>query len=433
MSISKLFDRFFRNDNGELEANPNGNIFLKNKTQWNSDQVRVLHAGVDTVKQLYGGLIDQEVYQQIKDRFAVGYGQFIDLIGAGGERVPFMVSSGKKGGYRYTLLNQDLGFIILIGSVYAQENLNASHMKIELSPHLIHNHSVDELQKMMDGYAKQLMTQVQPVGVALHLCCDIQGFEVPNDLDRLLTTKTRRKTSISGISDFNLATNAAKYGANETFLFGRADQLQFCVYRKDIEAKVKDKMHFWGQIWGNACDSDLEPVYKDDEPVWRFEMRFHHTIIDELAREQDIEILSFSQAMSYIRGLWQYAMLKSYRLDLSKDMIHPAWQFMAESIHVRANEHAPIFTKRAKKKPGEGNQKNVCLAYGNLISIYARNRYPARYALRCLRESGIWRDLFRYFERKHGIFDDISMVSALIMRDVEQRLKIKTVGFGIAA
>jgi hypothetical protein len=433
MSVSKLFDRFFRNPKGELEANPNGNIFLKNKTQWNSDQVCVLHAGVDTVKQLYGGLIDHEVYQQIKDRFAVGYGQFFDLVGAGGEPVPFMVSSGKKGGYRYTLLNQDLGVIILIGSVYAQENLNASHLKIELSPHLIFQHSVDELQTMMDAFAKQLMTQVQPVGVALHLCCDIQGFDVPLDLDLQLTTKARRKISRTGMTEFNISDHSAKYGGAQSFLFGRADQLQFSAYRKDIQARETDKMHFWGQVWANAVDSDLEPVYRADEAVWRFEMRFHHTIIDELAREQDVEIKSFRQAMSYIRGLWQYAMLKSYRLDLSKDMIHPAWQFMAESIHVRANEHAPIFTKRAKKKPGEGNQKNVCLAYGNLISIYARNRYPVRYALRCLRESGLWRDLFRYFERKYGIFDDSSMVSALIMRDVEQRLKIKTVGFGIAA
>lgn len=442
-----MFKRFSRNESGELVENPFGNLFRRNKLEWNSNQVSVLHAGVDTVKQLYQGLIDQEVFQQIKDRFAVGFGQFIDLEGfdvrnrgndqlkaiRNGEKIPFMVSSGKKGGYRFILKNIDLGVIILVGSVYAGETQISTHLKIELSPHLLFSTGVKELQAMMDGFAKQLMPNFAHSGVALHLCCDVQGFDVPNDLDRQLTTKARRKMAITGMTEFNIANNSARYGNSETFLFGRADQLQFCVYRKDIEAKNNDKMHFWGQVWGDAMNADLEPVYRPDEPVWRFEQRFHHTVIDELAREQGLEIKTFEQSMRFIRGLWQYAMLNSYRLDMAKGMIDPFWQFLAESVHVRTNEHAPIFTKRAKKKPGEGNEKNVCLAYGNLISIYARNRYPSRYALRCLRESGIWRDLFRYFERKHGIFDDSSMVSALIMKDVEERLKIKTVGFGIAA
>ena len=58
--------------------------------------------------------------------------------------------------------------------------------------------------------------------------------------------------------------------------------------------------------------------------------------------------------------------------------------------------------RREYKTPGVGNGKNVVLALGNMLSIYARNKFSAHYALQCLKESGIYIDACEYF-RSRGL------------------------------
>jgi len=63
--------------------------------------------------------------------------------------------------------------------------------------------------------------------------------------------------------------------------------------------------------------------------------------------------------------------------------------------------HEPGFMyKRARKAPGLGNEKNVTLAFGNLISIYARQGYRTYEAVRFLQRSGMWDDLAQYYRRR---------------------------------
>lgn len=54
--------------------------------------------------------------------------------------------------------------------------------------------------------------------------------------------------------------------------------------------------------------------------------------------------------------------------------------------------------KRQYKRPREGNKRNVALALGNLLSIYARNNMSARKAWSCLKKSGMWADLLSYMK-----------------------------------
>ncbi|MDO9104754.1 MAG: hypothetical protein Q7U57_07310 [Methylovulum sp.] len=435
MKKTKFHDRYtldFQHVKAGNCEDPSGNLFISDDYQWNSDNLKVLHSGVDTIKQLYSGLIEREMWELIQAAFDRGHGEFIELIAPTGEIIPFMVTSGRKGGYKFTLLNQELGVVILIGSNYCKHDLNGSHLKIELSPHLIINSTSEHLQSLMDHYAKALMTQVLPTGVAVHLCCDIQGVDIPEDFDRQLTTRTRRTISRTGISEINLPLMASKYGAAQSFLFGRADSVQFAVYRKDIQAKEQDKTHIWTALWQESLDRHLNPAYNPECPVWRIELRFHHTAIDELGRDKGLEIKSYLQAIQHLTGFWRYGLENCYRWDMNHRYIHPAWQYLIQSVFIPENTGF-IFTRRLKKLPGEGNQKNIALAYGNLLSIYARNRFPASYAMRSLRDSGMWRDLYKYWQQKTGIYDDERDVIAIIMKDVENKLKQRRIGYGMAA
>ncbi len=417
--------------NGVVEDSQ-GNLFASEEFQWNADEMSILHSGVDTIKQLYSGLMDMDMLTDITRVFDSGFGQFIDLPDADGLLTPFMVTSGRKGGYRFILINNEIGITILVQNTKVKPELNGSHIKIELSPHYIINHSASDVQNIMDHYANQIIYQTKHAGTAVHLCTDFQGIEIPHDFDRQLTSRSRRVVSRTGLSEIDIPLLASRYGEAQSFLFGRASSLQFALYRKDIQAKECDKMHLWGQIWNDATDRHLEPSYAPDKPVWRAELRFHHSVIQELGRDKGLELNSYLDVSTMLSELWRYGLQNSYRWDMNTKYIHPSWQFLIESVFIPSNQGF-VFTRRIKKTPGEGNQKNIGLAYGNLLSIYARNRFTLDYCMQCLKKSGLWQDLSRYWAHKTGLYDESHLIEHFIREDVERKLKIKRIGYGIAA
>ncbi|TDT43593.1 hypothetical protein DES49_1416 [Halospina denitrificans] len=42
----------------------------------------------------------------------------------------------------------------------------------------------------------------------------------------------------------------------------------------------------------------------------------------------------------------------------------------------------------------------IALAFGNLLSIYARNRFSPQQVWHCLKKSGLWDDLTQYYRRR---------------------------------
>ena len=65
--------------------------------------------------------------------------------------------------------------------------------------------------------------------------------------------------------------------------------------------------------------------------------------------------------------------------QLTRERVHPIWTKLRDDIGFGYS--APnLMYKRAKKEPGCGNEKNVSLAFGNLMSIYARNCFNPRQA-----------------------------------------------------
>ncbi|TFH86978.1 hypothetical protein EQG41_08990 [Billgrantia azerbaijanica] len=396
------------------EEDPRGNLFISPKGQVNLHKVRLLHAGVDTVRQLYRGKPCLAQFDEIINAYQQGRGATIDLFGA-----TWAVGAGAAGsGFRYRLQNNDLGVIVFLYARHIKAENVGTHVKIELSPHFIHERTPAECDAYMENIAAHLLAQLEPAGCAVHLALDVQGWEPPRDFMDRFVTRSKKVMKVDGIDTltFDHSSIATTYGRTETLMFGTAGALQCAIYNKTKEAHHRDKLHFWEGIWKDATRDDLSPAYDPDKDVWRIEMRFHQSVLAEFARgipcnvdtgevlEDGHGFARFVDTVPHLTGIWRSA-LQSYRLDTCRDLIDPAWQLFQDDPRFFCQ--APDFLyKRARKAPGLGNEKNVCLAFGNLISIYARQGLRTHEAIRHLQRSGMWEDLAAYYRRrgidKHG-------------------------------
>ncbi|GBG01430.1 hypothetical protein AZSI13_07570 [Azospira sp. I13] len=233
---------------------------------------------------------------------------------------------------------------------------------------------------------------------------------------------------------------ALRYNKGQSFLFGSASSVQMAVYRKDVQAKATDKLDFWQSTWSKAAgDSFDQSAYDPTKPVWRIELRFHHSVLQDFARgaAQQCEygsslqggIWSHIQGVSnHLTGLWRYG-LTGFRLEVQGDrpsdrFIDPMWQLLMEDI-TYFKPVGDLLYKRVKKTPGLGNEKNLMLAVGNLLSLYARNRFPPKKALQCLKDSGIYDDLCAYMERRANA-DYRNFRESEILEFVTKALQLRT-------
>ncbi|WP_110678404.1 hypothetical protein [Salinicola sp. RZ23] len=393
----------------ENREDPKGRLFLSPKGQRQLDHIKLLHAGVDTVRQLYAGKPCMALFDQIIEVYREGRGATMDLFGT-----TWSVGAGNtSSGFRYRLQNNDLGVIVLFYARHVKAEDIGTHLKIELSPHFIHEHSTADVQAYLDSIAKQLLAHVEPMGCAVHLALDVQGWKPPADFMERFVTRSKKVTRINGIDDFsfNHGHIATSYGNAETFMFGTAGALQCCLYNKTKEAHYRDKIHFWESIWQKAAGDDpMASDYNPDKPVWRIEMRFHQSVLREFAQgtpcnvdtgeclDMDHGFKRFTDTVPHLTGLWRTAMGK-YRLDHARNLIDCVWQLLQEDA--RFYDHEPhLLYKRARKVPGLGNEKNVALVVGNLISLYARQGFTIQQAMQGLSRCGAWDDIANYYRRR---------------------------------
>jgi len=110
-----------------FQETPTGRLFFDSHSAKLTDLsgVRLLRCGVDTVRQLYRGLIRPEIMALFEKP-----GVMVEFAGefwhAG--RV------GRDSGYQYKLQNADLGFVLLIKNFNAKLEQIGPHLKIEVSP-----------------------------------------------------------------------------------------------------------------------------------------------------------------------------------------------------------------------------------------------------------------------------------------------------------
>ncbi len=375
---------------GDLFIGPEGQ-------QVNLQNVNVLWAGVDTVRQLFHGRLRQEILSPLVEAYESGHGAVITLNG-----LQWSVMSGRRGGFRYLLQNREHGLTILIQNFYAEADSLGTHVKIETSPKWLYERGSQQVHDQLMEWGRYFLEAVEPSGIALHLAVDFQGWEPPEDFAQRFVTRAKTVSVHNGVSNVEWETGSTVNGKGETFTFGKANSLQTCLYDKTKEIDVSDKRAFMESIWETAVNEDSFPdtCYNPDKPVWRLEIRLHHRIVNEVSdgTEGIGPIKTFTDAVQHLTGLWRYA-LQGNRYEAKKNWVHPIWSKLRDDISF--GHPAPhLLYKRAKKQPGCGNEKNVGLAFGNLLSIYARNRFNARQAWDCLKKSGLWEDLCNYYRRR---------------------------------
>jgi hypothetical protein len=273
------------------------------------------------------------------------------------------------------------------------------------------------------------------------VCVDVQGWEPPKDFADGLVTRARRSVSHDGrVVDFmDLGEIASRFNNGQSYLFGSASTVQFALYRKDVQAKATDKLDFWSEVWRRVPGEDFDkPAYDPALPVWRLEFRFHHSVLSEFGRGaastmeygftlQESVWARVQGVSRHLQGLWEYG-LGAFRSErrVSREgarYLAPMWQLLLEDVRI-AEPVSDCLYKRVKKTPGVGNEKNLLLAVGNLLSVYARNRFSAAKAFGCLKASGVYDDLYNYFERR-AFFRQEHFSESVIFQFVEKALNLR--------
>jgi hypothetical protein len=348
---------------GDAKQENKGRLFMTNKGMADLSKVKILHFGTDTVRQLYKGIPYPELLKQLE------YSLETDSLITLNDHLFSVSKMGKMSGYRYKLQNNVLGIIILVASYYVDLSKEGTHLKIEVSPHCIIKKR-SETTNFLHRFAKRCLQKgYYPSAVAIHLACDFQGWKPAKDfLDKFITRSKTIKTYM-GISEgsFNLSEVATIYGDCQSFTFGKADAMQVCLYRKDLEADKHDKTDFWRGVWGDS--------YKSKQDVWRLEVRFHHTVLNELANGMGLkDMVTAYRWYPYLREIWDYA-LNNNRLELTKNFISPIWQLLRDDAPDNLkSKYAFIPCVRQKKTVTASSVRNIANMVGNMVSLFAREQ-----------------------------------------------------------
>ncbi|MDH0500590.1 hypothetical protein [Stutzerimonas stutzeri] len=355
-------------------------------------KVRLLRCGVDTVRQLYRGLIRPEIMALFEKPGAMV--QFAGEFWHAG-RV------GRDSGYQYKLQNADLGFILLIKNFNAKLEQIGPHLKIEVSPHAIDALSPERLQERMDYYAAAVMTHRERNQCAVHLALDLQGWQPPVDLVARLHCRARTHRDITGINQIEWATKSSVYGRGETSMFGSAGGVQLCIYNKTEQARATDKLDFCESIWRrrDSFDSTDPENYDPTQDVWRIELRYHHSVIQQFASGsidartgQALETDSYAAFSAHLDGLWRYG-LGQFKLLARPGYFEPIWTLIRDDIRVDVPVDSLVDETEYKRyyKTSRGfSGKNVELFLGNFVSLLARERVGAKTAFDRLKEWECW-------------------------------------------
>ncbi|MDR7025924.1 hypothetical protein [Pseudomonas peli] len=376
------------------EEDKRGRLFIDpgNYSLSNLSGVRLLRCGVDTVRQLYRGMIRPQI-MALFDNPGV-------LVEFAGQRW-HAGRVGRDSGYQYKLQNADLGIILLVKNFNAKLDNIGPHLKIEVSPHAIDSLSPERLQARLDFYAAQVLTHVELNQCAVHLALDLQGWTPPADLVARMHCKARTHRDITGINEINWATKSSTYGRGETSMFGSASGVQLCIYNKTEQARATDKLDYWESVWRrrDSFDETDPDNYDPAQDVWRVELRYHHSIIQQFASGsvdlhtgQIIDTSSFEGFAAHLDGLWRYG-LRQFKLLIRPGYYAPIWTLIRDDVRVDLPVDSLLDDTEYKRyyKTSRGfSGKNVELFLGNFVSLLARERVGARRAFHTLKDWDCW-------------------------------------------
>ncbi len=355
-------------------------------------KIRLLSCSVDTVRQLYRGLIRPEIMSLFDKP-----GTIVDF--AGQRWHSGRVS--KDSGYQYKLQNADLGIILLVKNFNAKIENIGPHLKIEVSPHAIDTFSPERLQERLDYYASNVLTNVERNQCAVHLALDLQGWQPPADLVARMHCRARAARDISGIKEIQWTLESATYGKGQSYLFGSAGGVQLGIYNKTEQARSIDKLDYWENVWKrrDSFDEADPDNYDPGQDVWRVELRYHHSVIQQFASGsfdlhsgETIETNSYAAFAPHLDGLWRYG-LRQFKLLARPGYFEPIWTLIRDDVRVDLPVDSLVDETEYKRqyKTSRGfSGKNVELFLGNFVSLVARERVGARRAFHRLKDWECW-------------------------------------------
>ncbi|WP_353572831.1 hypothetical protein [Candidatus Albibeggiatoa sp. nov. BB20] len=417
--------------------------------------VHVLHQGVDTIKQLYEGIPHVKTFLDIEYEYKNKIGALVNIQTKTGN-YQFILGSGGKSGYMYRLQNNELGIIIFFCTRFKKLEIERdeydglprftsdsetySHLKIECSPHLLCSTSVNDVQSMLDSFASAFLNDWKHSGVAAHLCVDVMGWDIPQDFEQRFICRSKKNYRHSGIQNIELEQGqvAVIYGRTETLTYGSATSTQFTIYNKTLQSTKTDKLEFWEEIWGSNSEiPELPSPYQSGQTVRRFEVRFHHNVIDQfsayLAQNPDDngvpEIKSYAQLSYYIPSLWLYGMT-SYRLQYSSTFIDPMWTILMTQVNWGVSQVKVLKREYGvtKKDYSPAIDRLIALYLGCTLSLYARKGYYADEVIQDLQKQGIFSDILRYYEQRYHSWDYHEVILNMECEFEERLTKRRLIG-----
>jgi len=404
---------------GQFFESPKGRLFFSRGSAKFTDLsgVRVLRCGVDTVRQLYNGLIRPEVLALFEQKDDV-----IEFAG-------YEWSKGRIGrdsGYQLRLQNADLGLILLIKNHHVKTESVGPHLKVEVSPHALDGADPRVLQGVLDDLAAGVLSVCEPNQCAVHIALDVQGWTPPADLVDRMHCRSRRVRQISGVDRIEFDGNASVYGRGETYMFGSASGLQLCIYNKTLQARTTDKLDYWNSVWSGLNGDpfgDGDPAYNPAETVWRLEFRFHHSVVGQFAQGSTLasgEVIgcrTYAELCPHLQGLWQYA-CENFRLLESRSTYDPFWSLLLQDVTVQV-ETDPLIERaeyRRYYKTAQGfSGRNCEMFLGQFASMIARERIPPKKAIEVGRTLPFWHVIEDHYTAKGYTLRDLERhISGLI-------------------
>lgn len=411
---------------------PKGRLFFNGAAITDLSNVLICGSSVDTVRQLFDGIPSQrmldklESHVQAKQDIISLYDVVYDVLPGTIPRIPVLSKvvykdstydrwhfsrMGKNSGYRYKLQNNQIGIVILFGSFYSLLDRQGQHLKIELSPHFIESHTTQELWDYLHdsqyAISKLFLSVPEPKGIAVHLACDYQGFDLPADFISKFTTSSRIVRAYDGISHIDisdLTESTCTYGSSsqaKNYLIGKPVAIQFTAYDKGYESIKSDKIDYFNDQWGHYTEGEHNP----NAVTRRIELRFHHTVIREMGLGLGYSFESFPDIVPYLTDIWRHGMERN-RLNQDKKHISPFWQLLIEDVkffHPSKN----IQITRKKKDSVDPISRNITSIIGNAITICARKGMKTNAFMAMLRALPIYPEIISYYERRGLTEEDL--------------------------
>jgi hypothetical protein len=284
-------------------------------------------------------------------------------------------------------------------------DIAGQHLKIELSPKFISQRSPKTIMDTLDYINNFVLLDGVPKGCAVHLSCDYQGFQLPDNFLDMFQTHARIVKSYDGLNTLdisNLSESVATYGKaeNRNYLIGKPASIQITDYDKTKEIVKSDKQDYFQAEWQAYTFGD----YDSDKTVRRLEVRVSHTVIREIGQGIGQDLESFLQVSEYLTDIWRYALEKN-RFLMAKNLLHPFWQLLLQDVFFTLPAKGIKLTRK-KKDSLAAIQRNVSQILGNLISICARNpKITAKQVILQLRLTSFYDYIAKAYSER-GMSDD---------------------------